>query len=99
MDVSVCIPTRNRPDDLVACIGSIVMSSIGVSQIVVADDSTDDRTRDLIESRCSFVTYVPGPRQGLGANRNAAIDAANNLKAVLIAAGKIVDAVDADEVP
>jgi GT2 family glycosyltransferase len=76
MDVSVCIPTRNRPDDLVACIGSIVMSSIGVSQIVVADDSTDDRTRDLIESRCSFVTYVPGPRQGLGANRNAAIDAA-----------------------
>ena len=77
MNVSVCIPTRNRPEDLAECLDSIAASSVPVSEIVVSDDSTDDRTRDLVAARYPHVKYVFGPRRGLGPNRNSAISAAS----------------------
>jgi GT2 family glycosyltransferase len=77
MNVTVCIPTRNRPDDLAQCLDSIAASSIPVAEIVVSDDSTDDRTRDLVAERYGHVKYVIGPRKGLGPNRNSAIAAAS----------------------
>jgi GT2 family glycosyltransferase len=77
MNVTVCIPTRNRPDDLAECLDSIAVSSIPVTEIVVSDDSTDDRTRDLVAARYPHVKYVFGPRKGLGPNRNSAIAAAS----------------------
>jgi GT2 family glycosyltransferase len=73
MKVSVCIPTRNRPDDVLACVRSIRESAVPVAEIVVSDDSTDDRTRDIVRAQCADVTYVEGPRRGLGPNRNNAI--------------------------
>src|ERR1700739_3314148 len=76
MNVTVCIPTRNRPDDLAECLDSIAASAVPVTEIVVSDDSTDDRTRDLVATRYSHVKYVFGPRRGLGPNRNSAISAA-----------------------
>ena len=76
MNVSICITTRNRPDDLAECLKSIAASSVPVAQTVVSDDSTDALTRDLIAQRFPHVTYVEGPRQGLGPNRNSAIAAA-----------------------
>jgi GT2 family glycosyltransferase len=75
MNVTVCIPTRNRPEDLAQCLDSIAASSIPVAEIVVSDDSTDDRTRDLVAARYPHVKYVFGPRRGLGPNRNSAISA------------------------
>jgi GT2 family glycosyltransferase len=77
MNVTVCIPTRNRPDDLAQCLDSIAASSVPVAEIVVSDDSTDDRTRDLVAERYPHVKYVSGPRKGLGPNRNSAIAAAS----------------------
>ena len=76
LNVTVCIPTRNRPEDLAACLQSIASSSIAVTEVVVSDDSTDDRTRDLLASEYPYVKYVFGPRKGLGPNRNSAISAA-----------------------
>lgn len=76
MRVSVCIPTRNRPDDVLACIASIRESSLPAAEILVTDDSTDDRTRVLVRAQCPDVTYLEGPRLGLGANRNNAISRA-----------------------
>ena len=78
MNVTVCIPTRNRPDDLAQCLNSIAASSVPVSEIVVSDDSTDDRTRDLVAACYPHVKYVFGPRKGLGPNRNSAIAAASS---------------------
>jgi GT2 family glycosyltransferase len=77
MNVTVCIPTRNRPDDLAECLDSIAVSSIPVAEIVVSDDSTDERTRELVAARYPYVKYVFGPRKGLGPNRNSAIAAAS----------------------
>ena len=76
MNISICIPTRDRPDDLSECIKAIFASSVPALEIVVSDDSTDDRTRLMLETRYPHVTYVSGPRKGLGPNRNSAIEAA-----------------------
>ncbi|HEX4505422.1 MAG TPA: glycosyltransferase [Alphaproteobacteria bacterium] len=77
MNVTVCIPTRNRPEDLAECLDSIAASTVPVAEIVVSDDSTDDRTRELVAARYPHVKYVFGPRRGLGPNRNSAISAAS----------------------
>ena len=77
MNVTVCIPTRNRPEDLAECLDSIAASNVPVAEVVVSDDSTDDRTRELVAARYPHVKYVFGPRRGLGPNRNSAISAAS----------------------
>ena len=77
MNVTVCIPTRNRPDDLAECLDSIAASEFPVAEIVVSDDSTDERTRDLVAARYPHVKYVFVPCRGLGPNRNSAISAAS----------------------
>lgn len=75
--VSVCICTRNRPEELQRCLDSLGRSSVPVDETVVSDDSTDDRTARMLESGRArwLVRYVEGPRRGLGANRNSAIGA------------------------
>jgi glycosyltransferase involved in cell wall biosynthesis len=73
---SICICTRNRPDDLRRALASIVSSDPPAHQIVVADDSDGDATEALVAASEASITYVRGPRTGLGGNRNAAIAAA-----------------------
>lgn len=70
---SVVICTRNRPEDVALAIESVQASRREARQIVVSDDSTDDRTQRMLAERFPFVTYSQGPRQGLGANRNHAL--------------------------
>lgn len=74
--VSVCICTRNRPEALTRTLDSLRGSSVAPQQVVVADDSTDNRTSGLVRQRYPEVTYREGPRRGLGANRNAVVAAA-----------------------
>jgi GT2 family glycosyltransferase len=74
--VTVCVCTRNRPDELSRCLRSLGESSSPIAQVVVSDDSTDRRTAELVPSSFPGVNYVDGPRRGLGANRNCAIAAA-----------------------
>ena len=72
--VSVCICTRNRPDDLTRAIESVLAVRDEVHQLIVSDDSTSSATRDLVAERYpDRVTFVEGPRRGLCANRNTAI--------------------------
>jgi len=73
--VSLCITTRNRPDDLKECLLAAGKSSIPLREIIVSDDSTDTRTRDLVLSQFPHVKFLEGPRKGLGPNRNNAIGA------------------------
>lgn len=82
--VSVCICTRNRPDDLRRALDSIRRSSVPVSQIVVSDDSTDQRTHDLVTTKYPTVVWQQGPRRGLGPNRNAAVATATGTHVVFI---------------
>ena len=71
---SVCICTRNRPNELRKALASAEKAEL-VHEIIVSDDSTDDRTERLVRSEFPFVMYVPGPRRGLAANRNRAVRA------------------------
>jgi glycosyltransferase involved in cell wall biosynthesis len=73
IELTICICTRNRPDDLATAIASVGGSSVAVSQIIVSDDSTDDRTRILVDQHFPDVEFIQGPRRGLCANRNAAL--------------------------
>ena len=72
-ELTICICTRNRPEDLALALQSVNAARPPVAAIVVADDSTDDRTLNLVTDRHPHVSYVPGPRRGLGANRNTAL--------------------------
>lgn len=72
-NLTICVCTRNRPEDLEAALQSIDAARPAVAAVVVADDSTDQRTASLVSQRHPHVDYVRGPRRGLGANRNAAI--------------------------
>ncbi|TDG00312.1 glycosyltransferase family 2 protein [Paenibacillus piri] len=72
---SVCICTRNRPDDLHKALRSLELSDIGVHEIIVSDDSTNLLTSRLVKSKFPYVKYVVGPKRGLSANRNNAIRA------------------------
>lgn len=74
--VSVLICTRNRPDELRRCLDSVRRSGIAVFETIVADDSTNADTEAILRSDYPWVRYVPGPRRGLGANRNRALGAA-----------------------
>lgn len=44
-----------------------------VGETIVSDDSTDDRTYQLVSSEFPDVKYLRGPRKGIGANRNNAV--------------------------
>jgi glycosyltransferase involved in cell wall biosynthesis len=74
--ISVCICTRNRPEALTRTLDSLRSSSIPPHQIVVSDDSTNERTSQLVRRAYAEVSYRKGPRRGLGANRNAVVAAA-----------------------
>jgi glycosyltransferase involved in cell wall biosynthesis len=49
--VSICLPTYERPDLLVRCIESCLTQTHADIEIVIGDDSHDDRTQRLIASR------------------------------------------------
>jgi GT2 family glycosyltransferase len=73
MRFSVCICTRNRPDDLQKALKSVQKSHIPIHEVIVSDDSTDLRTKEVIRSFFPDVIYLEGPKKGLSANRNNAI--------------------------
>src|ERR1700712_1805505 len=72
---SVCICTRDRPEDLARALRSVEASTYAAHQIVVSDDSTDTLTREMMAADFPRVVFLEGPRRGLGANRNCALDA------------------------
>ncbi len=73
--VSVCICTRNRPDNLKQALDSLPKSTYPVFETIVSDDSTNTDTEILMQSAYPQIKYLAGPRKGLGANRNNALQA------------------------
>ena len=81
IDVSVVVPTFNRPDFLDRCLSALVAQSIGPSsyEIIIADDAASEATRGQVEewrNRCSSagpaITYLPvHASHGPAAARNA----------------------------
>jgi GT2 family glycosyltransferase len=75
--VTVAVCTRNRPDDLVQCLGSVrAAEGTQPAEVLVVDNCPpDDRTREVV-SRLHGVRYVREPVAGLDVARNRALSEA-----------------------
>jgi GT2 family glycosyltransferase len=71
--VSVCICTRNRPENLQKALDSLTKSTYPIFETIVSDDSTNTETEELVKSKYPHVKFMVGPKVGLGANRNNAL--------------------------
>jgi glycosyltransferase involved in cell wall biosynthesis len=75
--VAVCITTMHRPVILETCLAELMACLPPPGDIIVSDDS---REPGMIEATMAVVakfpkvTYVRGPRRGVCANRNRALD-------------------------
>lgn len=74
--VSVIICTHNRDNYLGAAIDSSIGQDFGDFEIVVVDNASSDRTREVVESRPG-VKYVYEPVTGLSVARNTGAKAAS----------------------
>jgi glycosyltransferase involved in cell wall biosynthesis len=74
-EVTVAICTRNRPDEVSRCLGSLSELHPRPAAIVVADQSDDDpaATVRALCSRYAAGWFAP-PRRGLGASRLAVVE-------------------------
>lgn len=78
MRLSACITTRNRTPQLEACLQALWNSSIKPHRVVVSDDSPSDEVQQQnhqIVKQYPGTTYITGPRVGVCANRNNAVNA------------------------
>jgi GT2 family glycosyltransferase len=73
--VSVVVPTRNRPDQIEACIMSIMANPGDDYEIVVSDQSKDDATERSLEAYASDprFRYVRTKTRGSSSSRNVGI--------------------------
>jgi GT2 family glycosyltransferase len=71
--IAIIVCTLDRPDALRGTLASIERSTIPVERVVVSDDGHDPRTELASRSSSLPITYAPGPRRGLGPNRNAGL--------------------------
>jgi glycosyltransferase involved in cell wall biosynthesis len=76
-NVSIIIPTRNRPDDLKRLLDSIMAQTVLPNEIIVIDDSSGVETKDLVESvkeeflaKGVLVKYLRGGEKGVAQKRN-----------------------------
>jgi GT2 family glycosyltransferase len=55
-----------------------------VDEVVVSDDSTDGASHDIVSAEFPHAKWVEGPRVGLGANRNRALEQATTSHVLFI---------------
>lgn len=77
MRLSICITTRNRPQELQKCLQNIWNSTVKPQLVVVSDDSTSEemqqKNRRIVENNLNSI-YLLGPHRGVCANRNNAMN-------------------------
>jgi len=71
--VSIVICTRNRPEQLDACLRSIQELTQPPQEIIVVDNNPSSEATRLLVRKTPNVNYVLEPRPGLSAARNAGI--------------------------
>lgn len=77
MRFAICITTRNRPSELDQCLKAISASVQAPHEVIVSDDSSDP----LIQAQNAEIVnlypntrFILGPRKGVCANRNNAVN-------------------------
>jgi len=70
------MPARNAAKTIKESIESVLQDSL-VSQLVIVDDGSTDKTTEIIQSIPDHrITLVPGPQQGIGAAFNCGLEKA-----------------------
>lgn len=78
-DISVVIPTYNRPKLLLETVRSVLAQSVLPREIIIVDNGTDDETGELVTMELKDkVRYVRVPPEGLQAARNAGVSEATS---------------------
>ncbi len=78
MRISACITTRNRTESLDICLKALWNSQVKPHRVVVSDDSSDPQIQQAnyqVVQKYPGTTYIQGPRRGVCANRNNAVNA------------------------
>ena len=83
ISISVIIPSCNRPSELNVLINSLNNSFQYTkkdieTEIIVSDDSNNNLCKQLVNHNFPSVTWIKGPRNGPGANRNNGANTASN---------------------
>ena len=75
--VSVIIPTFDRAELLPRALLSVLAQSRPADEVIVVDDGSDDRTRELIEVDFPDVRLIVQDNQGVSAARNRGVAASS----------------------
>lgn len=86
--VSIIIPTYNHAQYVVDAIQSVLNQVYDNYEIIVIDDGSQDKTRQVVAQFGNQVRYIWQENQGLSAARNTGIQAAN---------GEFIALLDADD--
>lgn len=78
--ISVIIPTYNRADTIKRAIESVIIQGEIVTEIIVVDDGSTDKTKDIIECiNDTRIKYINNDKQmGACASRNVGIQNSSN---------------------
>jgi len=88
MTISICIPTYQRPEMLRASLASVLSQTLLPSEILIGDDSKDDRTERLVarftDSSVPIRYIRHRPSLGQALNVNSLFQAAQGEKILLL---------------
>ncbi len=88
MRIAACITTRNRSQQLDACLKALWSSTVKPNSVVVSDDSQDvevQQTNLEVVQKYPGTIYIIGPKRGVCANRNNAVNATSALETDFVA--------------
>lgn len=68
-EVSIIVPARNEEANIGACLASLTAQTDVLSEIIIVDDSSGDRTREIVESFAGVRLLGAEPLPGAGAGR------------------------------
>jgi glycosyltransferase involved in cell wall biosynthesis len=78
IDVSVVIPTYNRPDLLAGTLDAVLAQTRPAREIVIVDNGTDDRTEAMLRRYQGKVRYIRIEPAGVQVARNTGVRAATS---------------------
>ncbi|MGF1676556.1 MAG: glycosyltransferase family 2 protein [Rivularia sp. (in: cyanobacteria)] len=88
MRIAACITTRNRSLELDNCLKALWNSTVKPHRVIVSDDSQDievQQTNLEVVQQYPGTTYITGPKRGVCANRNHAVNATSVLETDFVA--------------
>ena len=88
--VSIIIPAYNEEKDIGKCINSLLKQSCKRSEIIIVDDGSTDKTREIVKS-FKGIRLIEGLHKGPGFSRNLGSRQAKGEILVFVDADMIFD--------